>query len=63
MRSMCVSSCICCMFVSCVHPVAVLNTAFCIDLQFVNAGRGCKRRPYGRGILQSLSHDCLIGSH
>ena len=25
----CVSSCICCMFVSCVHPVAVLNTAFC----------------------------------
>ena len=33
------------------------------DLQFVNAGRGCKRRPYGRGILQSPSHDCLIGSH
>ena len=31
------------------------------DLQFVNAGRGCKRRPYGRGILQSRSHDCLIG--
>ena len=21
------------------------------------------RRPYGRGILQSRSHDCLIGSH
>ena len=20
------------------------------DLQFVNAGRGCKRRPHGRGI-------------
>ena len=32
-------------------------------LQFVNAGRGCKRRPYGRGILQSRSHDYLIGSH
>ena len=32
------------------------------DLQFVDAGRGCKRRPYGRGILQSLSYDCLIGS-
>ena len=28
------------------------------DLQFVNAGQGCKRRQYGRGI-----HDCLIGSH
>ena len=44
------------MFVSCVHPVAVLNAAF---LQFVNAGRRCKRRPYRRGILQSRSHDCL----
>ena len=36
------------MFVSCVHPVAVLN-ACCVlhDLQFVNVGRGCRRRPYG----------------
>ena len=25
-----VSSCKCCMFVSCVHYVAVLNTAFCM---------------------------------
>ena len=25
-----VSLCICCMFVSCVHPVAVLNAAFCM---------------------------------
>ena len=33
------------------------------DLQFVNADRGCKRRPYGSGILQSRSHDCFIGSH
>ena len=33
------------------------------DLPFVNASRGCKRRPYGRGILQSRSYDCLIGSH
>ena len=30
MRSMRVSSCRCCMFVSCVHPVAVLNAEFCI---------------------------------
>ena len=29
----------------------------------VNAGRGCKRRPYGRGILQSRSHNCLVSSH
>ena len=33
------------------------------DLQFVNAGRRCKRQPYGRGILQSRSHDCLIGRY
>ena len=58
MGSMSVSLCICCMFVSCVHPMAVLNTAFCMT-----ASRGCKRRPYGRGILQSRSHDRLIDSH
>ena len=28
MGSMSVLSCRCCMFVSCVHPVAVLNTEF-----------------------------------
>ena len=33
------------------------------DLQFVNAGRGCNGRPYRRGILQSRSHNCFIGSH
>ena len=30
MGSVSVSSCRCCMFVSCVHPVAVLNTALCM---------------------------------
>ena len=30
MGSVSVSSCKCCMFVSCVHPVAVLNAAFCM---------------------------------
>ena len=29
MGSMSVSSCRCCMFVSCMHPVTVLNAAFC----------------------------------
>ena len=33
------------------------------DFQFVNAGRGCNRRPYGRGILQSRPHNCLVDSH
>ena len=32
--------------VSCVHPVAVLNDAFCVlhDLELVNSGRGCDAR-------------------
>ena len=30
MGSMSILSCRCCMFVSCVHPVAVLNAAFCM---------------------------------
>ena len=30
MGSVSVSSCRCCMFVSCVHPVAVVNAAFCM---------------------------------
>ena len=33
------------------------------DLQFVNADRGCKRRPYGRGILQGWSHNCFCLPH
>ena len=42
MGSMRVSSCRCCMFVSCVHPVALLN-AFCITcslLMLVKDARG-----------------------
>ena len=43
MGSMSVSSCRCCMFVSCVHPVAVLNVAFCMTcslLMLVEDARG-----------------------
>ena len=35
MGSMSVSSCRCCMFVSCVHPVAVLNAAFCMTCRLL----------------------------
>ena len=63
MGSVSVSSCRCCMFVSYVHPVAVLNAAFCMTCSLLDAGRGCNRRPYRRGILQSRSHNCFIGSH
>ena len=40
---MSVSSCMCCMFVSCVHPVAVINAAFCMTcslLMLVEDARG-----------------------
>ena len=43
MGSVSVSSCICSMFVSCVHPVAVLNAAFCVTcslLMLVEDARG-----------------------
>ena len=35
MGSVSVSSCRCCMFVSCVHPVAVLNAAFCMTCRLL----------------------------
>ena len=40
---MSVSSCRCCMFVSCVHPGAVLNAVFCMTcslLRLVEDARG-----------------------
>ena len=35
MGSVSVSSCRCCRFVSCVHPVAVLSAAFCMTCSLV----------------------------
>ena len=63
MGSMSVSSCRCSMFMFCVHPVAFLNAAFCMTSSLLMLVEDAKRRPYGRGILQSRSHDSLIGSH
>ena len=49
----------------CVLCASCGNSQCCVlhNLQFINAGRGCKRRPYGRGILQIRPYDCLVGSH
>ena len=49
----------------CVLYAACGSSQCCVlhDVQFVNASRVCKREPYGRDILQSQSHDCLIGNH
>ena len=38
------------------HADVVCLCLVCIMWQL--SMRGCKRRPYGRGILQSRSHDC-----
>ena len=45
------------MFVSCVHPVAVLNAAFCMTCSLLMLVED------GRGILPSWSHNWLVGSH
>ena len=56
MGSVSVSSCRCCMFVSCVHPVAVLNAAFsmtCSLLMLVEDARGDH-------MEEACSRACLI---
>ena len=59
MGSMSVSSCRCCMFVSCVHPVAVLNAAFymtCSLLMLFEDARGDHmEKAYSRaGLMTAL---------
>ena len=55
MGSVSVSSCRCCMFVSCVHPVAVLNAAFCMTcnlLMLIEDARGDHmEKAYSRASL------------
>ena len=59
MGSMSVLSCKCCMFVSCVHPVAVLNAGFCMNcsllMQVEGAGGGHMEEAYSRaGLMTDL---------
>ena len=59
MGSVSVSSCRCCMCVSCVHPVAVLNAAFCLPcslLMLVEDARGDHmKEAYSRaGLITAL---------
>ena len=67
MGSVSVSSCRCCMFVSCVHPVTVLNAAFCMIcslLMLVEDAIGDHtEEAYSRvGLITALyiSHECLL---
>ena len=59
MGSVSVSSCRYCMFVSCVHPVAVINAAFCMTcslLMLVEHARGdhMEEAYYRAGLTTSL---------
>ena len=52
-----VSSCRCCMFVSCVHPVAVLNAAFCMTCSLLMLVEDAI------GDHTEEAYNCFIGSH
>ena len=59
MGIMSVSSCRCCMFVSCVHPATVLNAAFCMTCSLLmlveNARGGHMEEAYSRaGLMTAL---------
>ena len=59
MGGMSVLSCRCCMFVSCMHPVAVLNAAFCMTCSLLmlveDARHGHMEEAYTRaGLLTAL---------
>ena len=61
MESVSVSSCRCCMFVSCVHPVAVLNAAFCMTcslLMLVEDAIGDHTEEAYSSFIGS--HECLL---
>ena len=57
MGSISVSSCRCCMFVSCVHPVVVLNAAFCMTysllMPFEDARGYHMVEAYSRAVLMT----------
>ena len=63
MESMSVSSCRCCMFVSCVHPVAVLNVSFCMTCSLLMLVEDAIGDHTEEALLQSRSHNCFLCSH
>ena len=57
MGSMSVSSCRCCLFVSCMHPVAVLNAEICMTCRLLmlveDAIGDHTEEAYSRGCLMT----------
>ena len=63
-RRLCVNvSCRCCMFVSCVHPMAVLNAAFCMTCSLLMLVEDAIGDHTEEAYSRAGSHNCFIGSH
>ena len=60
MGSVSVSSCRCCMFVSCVHPVAVLNVAFCMTCTLLILVEDARGAHMEEAYCLVCSHECLL---
>ena len=60
MGSVSVSSCICCMFVSCVHSLAVLNAAFCITFSLLMLVEDARGDHMEEAYYLVGSHGCLL---
>ena len=63
MGSVSISLCRCCMFVSCVHPMAVLNAAFrmtCSLLMLVENARGDHMEEAYSIAGLITTHECLL---
>ena len=60
MGSVSVSSCRCCMFVSCVHPVAVLNAAFCMTCSLLMLVEDAIGDHTEEAYCFIGSHECLL---
>ena len=63
MGSVSVSSRRCCMCVSCIYSVAVLNVVFCMSFRLLMLVEDTRGDHMEKGILQSRSHYCLACSH
>ena len=62
MGSVSVSSCICCMYVSCVLPVAVLNAAFCMTCSLLMLVEDARSDHMEEAYCRA-GVNCLVGSH
>ena len=63
MGSVSVSSCRCCMFVSCVHPVAVLNAALCMTCSLLMLVEDAIGDHTEKASSRAGLNNCFIGSH